>query len=193
VSSRRDERLFILDTNAYLRLADSFRPLIAKNFGEPPCKLRVVPALDRELKRSPRLSSKFHWASAEEYCLDRRHYLHLKPETREGIDANFDFIRGTAHEFRLPTSPVDMLCLAYALELGATVVTDDTPMIALAFEFEIPILRRIDSLKLLYDEGRASLGEIKNAVDVMEYRDDIPEPRDFWKKYAMYFPPGAEA
>jgi hypothetical protein len=188
VPLRPEERLFILDTNSYLRVADSFHPLIDRTFGDPPCKLRVIPDLDRELKQSPRLSSKFQWASEDKYCLDRKHYLRLKPSMKGDIDSNYDFLRGTAGELGLPTSPVDMFCLAYALALGAAVVTDDKPMIALAFEFEIPILRTIDLLKLFHDKDRATLEEIQGAVDVMEYRNDIPEPREFWRKYASYFP-----
>jgi len=95
--------------------------------------LRVVPALDQELKRSPRLSSKFHWAS---------------------------------------------------------VVTDDGPMASLAAEFEIPVAKTIDLLKIIYEEGRASLQEIKDAVTVIEGRDDIPGPKEFWKKYSLYFESG---
>lgn len=188
--SSSDERLFLLDTNAYLRIADSFHPLIATIFGTPPCKLRVVPALDQELKRSPRLSSKFHWASSETYGGDRRHYLRVTSEKRKGIETNFQYIRETAQDLGMATSPVDNFCLAYALALGATVVTDDGPMTSLAAEFEIPVIGTIDLLKLMHDEGRASLQEIKNAVTVIEARDDIPDPKGFWKKYSQYFDGG---
>lgn len=39
----------------------------------------------------------------------------------------------------------------------------------------------------MLDEGRATLQEVKDAVEMMERRDDIPEPKDFWKKFAAYF------
>jgi hypothetical protein len=45
----------------------------------------------------------------------------------------------------------------------------------------------IDLLKLLLDEGKASLREILDAVEVIEARDDIPDPKQFWKKYSLYF------
>ena len=45
----------------------------------------------------------------------------------------------------------------------------------------------IDLLKLIYDAGRASLQEIRDAVAVIEGRDDIPVPKHFWKKYNLYF------
>lgn len=183
----KDERLFILDTNAYLRIADSFHPLIATIFGSPPCKLRVVPDLDRELKRSPRLSGKFHWASSDIYAQDRSHYLRVDHEKRKEIETNLEYIRETAQDLRLGTSPVDNFCLAYALALGAVVITDDGPMTSLAAEFDIPIMNTIDLLKLMYDEDRASLQEIRDAVAVIEVRDDISDPKYFWKKYNLYF------
>jgi hypothetical protein len=190
VPSSSDEQLFLLDTNAYLRIADSFHPLIATTFGSPPCKLRVVPALDQELKRSPRLSSKFHWASSEIYAEDRHHYLRVPSDKRKEIEKNLEYIRETAQDLEIATSPVDNFCLAYALALGATVVTDDNPMTSLAVEFEIPVTETIDLLKIIYDAGRASLQEIKDAVTVIEGRDDIPDPKEFWKKYSLYFESG---
>jgi hypothetical protein len=187
VTSSKDERLFILDTNAYLRIADSFHPLISTIFGSPPCKLRVVPDLDRELKRNPRLTSKFHWASLGIYAQDRNHYLRVDHKMRKEIETNLDYLRETARDLQLGTSPVDNFCLAYALAFGAVVITDDGSMTSLATEFDIPITSTIDLLKLMYDEGRASLKEIKDAVAVIEGRDDISDPKQFWKKYNLYF------
>ena len=185
--SARGERLFLLDTNSYFRLADSFHPLIATLFGDPPCRLRVVPDLDRELRKNPRLSGKFHWASSPRYTEDRRHYLRVSAGKREEIETNLDYIRATARDLGLGLSNVDLFCLAYALALGAVVVTDDGPMRLVAAEYEIPLLGTIDLLKLLYDEGRATRQEIEDAVAVIEARNDIPEPKEFWKKYSLYF------
>jgi hypothetical protein len=183
----KDERRLLLDTNSYLRLADTFHPLIGTPFGKPPYTLRVTPELDRELNRNPRLSGKFHWASGETYAADRRRKFRLDVKQKAQIHFHLEFLRETAHDLGLSTSPVDIRCLAYALTFGAIVVTDDVPMIILAFEFGIPILRTIDLLKLMLDQGRATLLEIRDTVELMEYRDDIPEPKEFWKKYAAYF------
>jgi len=187
VPSPKGERLFLLDTNAYLRIADSFHPLIATTFGDPPCKLRVVPDLDRELKRSPRLSGKFHWASHEMYAQDRRHYLRVSDERRAEIATDLEYLRETARDSGLATSPVDNFCLAYALAFKAVAITDDGPMVQLAAEFDIEAVGTIELLKLMRDEGRASLRDIEDAVAVMEQRNDIPDPKTFWKKYSAYF------
>lgn len=125
--SADDERRFLLDTNAYLRLADSFHPLIRTVFGKPPCSLRVIPEANQELKRNPRLAGKFHWASSEGYVADRRKRFRLDEPKREEVRRNYEFIRETAFDLGLPTSPIDMRCLAYALVLGSVVVTDDVP------------------------------------------------------------------
>lgn len=185
--SSGDERLFLLDTNTYLRVADSFHPIIETIFGSPPCKFRVVPDLDHELKRNPRLASKFHWASSEIYSQDRSHHLRVSQEKRKEIKTNLEYVRETAQDLRLSTSPVDNFCLAYALAFGAIVVTDDGPMTLLAAEFDIPVTSTIDLLKLMYDEGRANLQEIRDAVTVIEGRGDVPNPKYFWKKYNLYF------
>ncbi len=187
VHSPGDERLFLLDTNAYLRVADSFHPLIATIFGSPPCKLRVVPDLDRELKRNPRLATKFHWASLESYSQDRSHYLRVSQERHREIEMNLEYVRETAQDLGLSTSPVDNFCLAYALAFEAVVITDDRPMASLAAEFDLPVIGIIDLLKLMYDEGRANLQEISDAVAVIEGRDDVPNPKYFWKKYSLNF------
>jgi hypothetical protein len=187
VPSSGDERLFLLDTNTYLRVADSFHPIIATVFGSPPCRFCVVPDLDHELRRNPRLASKFHWASSEIYSQDRSHYLNVCQEKRKEIKTNLEYVRETAQDLQLSTSPVDNFCLAYALAFGAVVVTDDEPMTSLAAEFDIPVTSTIDLLKLMYDAGRANLQEISDAVAVIEGRDDIPNPKYFWKKYSLYF------
>ena len=121
------------------------------------------------------------------YAQDRRHYLRISDERRAEIATNLEYLRETARDLGLATSPVDNFCLAYALIFEAVVVTDDGPMVQLALEFDIPAIETIDMLKLMLDEGRASLRDIEDAVAIMEQRNDIPDPKTFWKKYSLYF------
>ncbi len=66
-------RVILLDSNAYFRLARSIRPLLSQPFGDPPpYALKVIEDLDRELSRSHRLNSKFHWVAEPEYSSDRK-------------------------------------------------------------------------------------------------------------------------
>lgn len=185
--SFQNERIFIIDTNTYLRIADSFHPLIEIQFGTPVCKLRVVPMLDHELKRNPRLISKFHWACSEDYIKDRRHYIKISNALKLQIEQTEGYLHAAAQQLELNTSVIDVFCLALAIEIEATLVTDDGPLTLLAKEFNARFMDSLDLLKLMVDEGRATKGEVQSAIDVIEHRNDIPVPRVFWKKYHSYF------
>jgi hypothetical protein len=56
-------KLFILDSNAYFRLAYSLHPLLGQAFGKSNERyvLRVIDQLDKEYSRSVRIQHKFHW------------------------------------------------------------------------------------------------------------------------------------
>lgn len=51
----------LLDSNVYFRLARSVHPLLNQEFGEHRYCLYVIPDLDAEFRKNPRLRSKFHW------------------------------------------------------------------------------------------------------------------------------------
>lgn len=107
--SFQNERIFIIDTNTYLRIADSFHPLIEIQFGTPVCKLRVVPMLDHELKRNPRLISKFHWACSEDYIKDRRHYIKISNALKLQIEQTEGYLHAAAQQLELNTSVIDVV------------------------------------------------------------------------------------
>ncbi|MEI6874360.1 MAG: hypothetical protein WCL50_04425 [Spirochaetota bacterium] len=179
-------RLFLLDTNSYLRLANSFHPLIEREFGKPPCVLRVVRQLEHEIMQA-QLRKKFPWALLARFVDDRKHYLSVSKGQSEAILLGQDYLLELAEELGEGASPVDCYCLAYAQELGMIVVTDDRPMRRVADTVGIPTMATIDLLRLMLEEGRATKQEIRNAVDVMEHFGDIPSPQTFWKQFEEWF------
>ena len=53
----------LLDSNAYLRLANSFHPLLNEPFGKDRYALYLIPEFQKEFDKSPRLANKFGWVN----------------------------------------------------------------------------------------------------------------------------------
>lgn len=75
---------YLLDSNAYFRLAKSFHPLLGGPFSPQQIVLNVLAEVDREHSHSPRLDSKFAWVTQEEYVRNRRANL----LTVRGVEAD---------------------------------------------------------------------------------------------------------
>lgn len=66
----------LIDTNTYIRLAQSIRPLLFRTFGKDKNCLYVLPELNDELSYR-KLNSKFPWINEDEYCDNRDHFPHI--------------------------------------------------------------------------------------------------------------------
>jgi len=91
----------LVDTNAYFRLAQSIRPLLRTEFGEPQYCLYVIKELQDEYNKSARLRNKFPWVNDPEYSDNRSHRLQLSRQERKEIEQAFDFMFD--HKRELPT------------------------------------------------------------------------------------------
>jgi hypothetical protein len=78
------QRKILLDSNSYLRLAQTFRPLLNVEFGDERHCLYVIRELQREFDRSPRLQTKFHWVNEPEYAENRRRSITIPRKTARG-------------------------------------------------------------------------------------------------------------
>jgi hypothetical protein len=125
----------LVDTNSYLRLAQTIRPLLFSPFGDGEYCLYILPELNDELSNR-RLKSKFPWVDENEYTENRKHFPTIGRKQKNTIKVNFEFIWDYVQSDLPGPSKVDALYIAYALELGIPVVTDDQDMIALAVAFE---------------------------------------------------------
>ena len=121
----------LVDTNAYLRLAKTIRPLLFTPFGESEYCLYVIPELNKELC-GRRLISKFPWVDEAEYAENRNHFPTVGRKARKSINQNLDFIWEYVQSDFPGPSKVDALYIAYALEMSVPVVTDDRDMQELA-------------------------------------------------------------
>jgi len=71
----------LLDSNAYFRLAKSVHPLLFQEFGPDRACLYVLPELEQEYQRQPRLKAKFPWVEEEEFQ-HMDHWRHRWPEPK---------------------------------------------------------------------------------------------------------------
>lgn len=163
----------LVDTNSYLRLAQSVKPLLFAPFGSNEYCLYVIPELNDELDRK-HLKSKFPWVDDPEHRDDRQHYPTLSKKQMTAIKGNFEFIWDYV-ESELPgPSRVDALYIAYAIELSTHVVTDDEDMITLAKVFDVKVMRTLELLKLMLHAGHIDMGKIKAIVSYWRHIKDTP-------------------
>lgn len=175
------EREFYIDTNAYLRLAEVLHPLLKITFGHPPARLRTILDVHEELKRSPRLQTHFLWAMDQKFCEDRKaSFPRIGVATRKKIVSARDYLLYEARRNALAVSQTDMFVLAYGLVLGQIVVSDDRDMKIVADDFRISMIGVADFLTLLYNEGGITIEQVKEVIEVMELRHDVPNRSHFY-------------
>lgn len=81
----------LVDTNSYLRLAQSIRPLLFVSFGDDDYCLYILPELNEELGNR-RLNSKFPWVNEEEYEENRKHFPTIGRKQKNAINHSFSYI-----------------------------------------------------------------------------------------------------
>jgi len=174
----------LVDTNAYLRLAQTINPLLFKPFGEKQYCLYVIPELNSELG-GRRLISKFPWVDEAEYVQNRKHFPTVGRKERRAINQNFEFIWGHVQTELPGPSKVDALYIAYALELKVPVVTDDQDMTELAVLFEVEVLSTLEVLKIMLDNDHVNMNTIEAIVDFWRHMSDWPANME--KDYTRLF------
>jgi hypothetical protein len=102
----------LIDTNTYLRLAQSVHPLLGQSFGEMEFCLYIIPELEHELKRSPRLAKKIAWVSESRYLENRKKRLVISKKQLLEIGETIDFILDASLDAGGGVSPIDCRALA---------------------------------------------------------------------------------
>jgi len=167
----------LIDTNSYLRLAQSIHPLLCESFGSNEFCLYVIPELNREL-RAKHLRTKFPWVDQSELVEGRQRFPSLSRKQKRAIEQTVDFVWDHV-ETELPgPSRVDARYVAYAVELGIPLVTDDEDLIKLAETFGASVMRSLDLLKLMLDEGHVDVGKIRATVAYWRHIGDTPGQLD---------------
>lgn len=164
----------LLDTNSYLRLAQSKHPLLGQPFGKNNFTLYIHKEIEIELERSGRLQSKFSWIEQDEYLQNRKKRLKTSKVESEEIEKNFDFIWGYQKESGLKLSREDIYCIATTLELKIPLVTDDQNMILTCKEFEVKVMNTLELMKMMLVNNFIDNTMIQQIVDYWKYENDLP-------------------
>jgi hypothetical protein len=164
----------LTDTNSYLRLANSIRPLLCVEFGNQNYCLYVLPETSNEISKSSRLQTKFVWALEDEYCAERSQTVTLSRQQKKLIADAYTFIWDHV-ESELPgPSRVDAMYLAHSYVLGFPVITDDRDMHALANIFEIKTQKTLELLRLMLDSAHINVARVSAVVAYWHYNQDLP-------------------
>lgn len=181
-----DKKRILLDSNAYLRLANSFHPLLGEGFGKENYTLRLIPEFQKEFDKNPRLKNKFGWVNQLEYVENRKHRIHVTKSQKEQIRLTYSYLWEYNIGEGLGASRVDVRALAYGAVLGVSLVTDDSDMVQIAKVFGIEVKGLFDLLQLMYHTKRIDFQEIETLLDYLEYINDLPNP-SFRKKLTKAF------
>ena len=163
----------LVDTNAYLRLAKTIRPLLFSPFGDNEYCLYILPELNAELKNR-NLKSKFHWVDEQEYTENRKHFPSISKIQRHAIQQTFGYLWDHVQSELPGPSRVDALYIAYALELDIPLVTDDQDMTVLAHAFDAKVMPTLALLKIMLDCGHTDMKTIEGLCDYWRYLADLP-------------------
>lgn len=175
----------LLDTNSYLRLAQSIHPLLGIPFGKDDFTLYIHKEIESELNKSSRLQTKFNWIENEEYKQNRKKKLILKKETQEAIENTYDFIHDYQKDVNLCLSRIDIYCIATALEEDILLVTDDQNMIKTCNEYSVKVCSTLELMKLMFDNNHIDLDKVIEITGYWKYEKD--EPSNFKKELIKYF------
>lgn len=163
----------LVDTNSYLRLAQTVKPLLFVPFSNNAYCLYVIPELNTELEQQ-HLENKFPWVNNPEYKNDRQHFPTISNKQKKAIQTTYEFIWDYVETDLPGPSRVDARYIAYAIELDVYVVTDDEDMITLAKVFGAKVMRSLDLLKLMLDAGHIDMKKIQSIVSYWRYIKDTP-------------------
>lgn len=175
----------LVDTNTYLRLAKTIRPLLFETFGESEYCLYILPELNQELE-GRKLQSKFHWVNEAEFAENRKHFPSIGKKQRNAIQQTFEYVWDYVQTDLPGPSRVDTRYIAYAIELEIPVVTDDQDMIALAKAFDVAVMPTLELLKIMLDCGHTDMKTIDGLCDYLRYIEDVPS--NFNADYKRLFP-----
>lgn len=164
----------LLDSNAYFRLAQELHPLLFEEFGSERYCLYVLPELDQEYDRQPRLHRKFEWASRPEYADNRKTRLILSRKERTALATVKEFMWDTVQSEIPGPSPVDVAVLSYGYVLGIPVVTDDPDMRQLAEIYEVRTITALELLKIMMDSEKLDMATICRIVTYWQFNEDLP-------------------
>ncbi len=179
----------LLDTNVYLRLAQSIHPLLFKPFGTRNYTLSIIKGFQVEFDRSTRLKNTFFWVNDPEYRLNRKHELKISKAQKEEVELTKTYLWKQNISDDLGVSKIDIEALAYARSLNIPIVTDDFGMANLGKTYGIQVWGILDLLELMYKNDHATIDDINAIVGYLFHNNDLPFPsfiKEIKKKFKKF-------
>jgi len=175
----------LVDSNSYFRLAKSVHPLLFQEFGADRHCLYVLPELQQEYDREPRLHAKFPWVDDPDFKENRKRAPALSKKHKRELEVAREFLWDYVQTQLPGPSRVDVTVLSYGYVLGIPVVTDDTDMRALGNAFGVKLLKTLELLKLMLDCGHIDMPKVCAVASYLVYIPDLP--KDFQEDYRRLF------
>ena len=187
---RSSQSKILLDSNSYFRLAKSIHPLLFQEFGRERHCLYVLPELQQEYDRQPRLHAKFPWVDDPEFKANRLKAPTLSRKQLREQKSVYDFMWDHVQTELPGPSRVDVTVLSYGYVLGCPVVTDDTDMRALGEVFDVSLQKTVELLKLMLDCDFLDMSKIRAVASYLAYIPDLPKDfsRDFQRLFGEHAP-----
>lgn len=175
----------LVDTNSYLRLAQTIRPLLCRPFGDKEYCLYVLPELNQEIENH-KLQNDFSWVKEAEYVQNRQQFPNISRKQKTSIKKTSEHLWDYVQTELPGPSHVDVLYITYSIELDIPVVTDDQDMTALAKTFDKKVMPSLELLKIMLDCGHTDMKIIKGLCDYWQYNGDCPSnfKKDFQRLFA---------
>lgn len=163
----------IVDTNSYLRLAQSIDPLLLQEFGVEQYCLYALPELNDELSNR-KLKSSFSWTQQPSYSENRSVFPNMSKKQKKSLTETFDFLWAYVKANELYPSKVDTSYIAHGIELEIPVVTDDQNMIKLAVEQDVEAISTLNLMKLMLDSSHIDIAKVKSIAKYWQAISDCP-------------------
>ncbi len=167
-------QIYLLDTNAYLRLYKPLHPLLNEKKGKGNYIFQILKDVDNEFNRSNRLKAKFADYTDSKYSNNRIPYYRPPRNLINDIDTTYSYMRSTSAAEGLAISSVDIKCLAVGHECKLTVVSDDIDMIKLADDYIVANIGVMDVLHLLYDYKELAFRKAESIIKKWYKNKDLP-------------------
>lgn len=186
-------RKILLDTCVYLRLARHVHPLLAQDFGNPPCRLYLIPEFQDEFLRQPRLQGKFAWVADPEYVQDRSAPMLLTSDQLRMRDRVAEALDADAFDRDIALSRVDISAMASALVMELPLASDDGGLRELAEIWDVECVGTLALLRHLRDQVRVDGEIVERVLREMEQLPDMPagyttDKRRLFPEFPSRFP-----
>ncbi len=164
----------LLDTNAYLRLAQNINPLLFVSFGESNYTLYVIDDFQKEFNKNQRLKNKFYWVNEPEYLENRKKKIKLSRQNKKDIKVAASIIWEQNISMKFGASKPDIRALAFAYILNMPVVTDDADMVELAEALDIETWGILKLMDVMLKADHVNIKDLKAIRDYLDYNKDLP-------------------